>query len=299
MCAASSCGMSLWYSTEMAKLLDGRKVRDDILEGLSRQIAGLSEKPCLSIIQVGSREESNTYIGQKIKFGTEIGIDVRHIHFAEDVSQKEVVLRISELNGDSRIHGILLQLPLPPHLNKEILIESIHPQKDVDGLTSSNMKHLLSGEEGIIPATAKGVLLLLRHYGIALSGKKALVIGASVLVGKPIALTLLNNDATVTIANSKSGDIAELSKASDIVIVAAGSPKLVTKEYVCAGQTIIDVGISSVIQDGKRTLVGDVDFEEVSKIVDAITPVPGGVGPMTIACLFENLFEAYRLQKKL
>jgi methylenetetrahydrofolate dehydrogenase (NADP+)/methenyltetrahydrofolate cyclohydrolase len=299
MCAASSCGMSLWYSTEMAKLLDGRKVRDDILEGLSRQIAGLSEKPCLSIIQVGSREESNTYIGQKIKFGTEIGIDVRHIHFAEDVSQKEVVLRISELNGDSRIHGILLQLPLPPHLNKEILIESIHPQKDVDGLTSSNMKHLLSGEEGIIPATAKGVLLLLRHYGIALSGKKALVIGASVLVGKPIALTLLNNDATVTIANSKSGDIAELSKASDIVIVAAGSPKLVTKEYVRAGQTIIDVGISSVMHDGKRTLVGDVDFDEVSKIVDAITPVPGGVGPMTIACLFENLLEAHRLQKKL
>lgn len=278
-------------------ILDGKILKSAIAEHLTATIATLETKPTLVIIQVGEKPESTTYINQKKIFGQMIGAQVLHTQFPEMIEQDTVVAEIERLNSDQSVHGIIVQLPLPKHLNAEYIIDTILPHKDVDGLTALNTKKLMYGEKGIVPATTRGILTLIKHYNIALAGKKVVIIGRSNLVGKPTALALLKENATVTICHRYTQNISEETKRADILIVAAGSPKLITEHHVRSGQIIIDVGITAVEMRNetgelKKKLLGDVDFEIVAPLVAAITPVPGGVGAMTVASLFENLVEA-------
>ncbi len=277
----------------MATILDGKLVRNGIQQELESAIKTLDSRPKLVIIQVGDVAESNTYIGQKIKFGENIGAEAEHVKFAQDVSQNELESSIQKLNSDSSVHGIIVQLPIPLSLNKDQILETIAPEKDVDGLHSVNLKKLTENDPtGYVPATTKGVLTLLDHYKIKTEGKHAVVIGRSTLVGKPTALALINRDATVTVCHHKTVDLKPYTQNADIIISAVGKPGLITKDHVKAGQTIIDVGTTVV--DGK--LKGDVAFEQVEPVVEYISPVPGGAGPLTVASLFQNLLQAYQNQ---
>lgn len=273
------------------QILDGKALSQKIAQSLREIIAEAPKAPRLAIVQVGEREDSSAYIRMKNKFAENIGAEVLHIKLPEGVTMFELVDRINELNDDNAVQGIILQLPLPKHLNPLEAINTIKESKDVDGLTARNMQKLLSGDEsGIAPATAKGIITLLKHYNIEIAGKKVLVVGRSYLVGKPIALLMLAQNATVTVVHSKSGDFTDLAQESDIIISATGKVGLINENHVKANQVIVDVGLTMVEGDeGKKQAKGDVDFEKVSKIVKAITPVPGGVGPMTVATLFENL----------
>jgi methylenetetrahydrofolate dehydrogenase (NADP+) / methenyltetrahydrofolate cyclohydrolase len=279
-------------------LLDGKKLSGEIAERLKGKIEGSGVVPTLAIVQIGAIEESNIYIKHKKNFADKIGAKVSHIVLPIDIKEEEVVSKIKELNEDATTNGIILQLPIPENLNKRKLIETINPSKDVDGLHSVNQSKIFQGDDsGIIPATPKGVMSLLREYKIALEGKRVLVIGRSLLVGRPMAMLLLKDNATVTIAHSKTQKLKDLINESDIVVVAVGRAGLITKDMVKEGQVIVDVGTNSVagpktLEEVEiRKLVGDVDFEEVSKIVHALSPVPGGVGPMTVASLFQNLVD--------
>ena len=297
----------------MTQILDGRIVRDKIAQKLKTQISfsrengtKLRSQPKLVIIQIGNLPQSNTYIAQKIKFSQKIDAIVDLQRFPENVTQENLKSKILNLNSDSNVHGIIVQLPIPDHLDKDEIINTIDPLKDIDGHTSTNIKFLFEGKTaGFVPATTKGILTLLDHYKIPILGKHVVVIGRSSLVGKPTALAFLNRNATVTVCHSKTKDLAGVTKTADILVVAAGKPRLITKNHVKGGQVVIDVGInvlSGIIPEKPETeppsrkLVGDVDFDKVSKIVTAISPVPGGVGPMTVASLFENLLEAYSRQ---
>jgi len=289
----------------MALLLDGKKVRDAISKELQKEIEELGVKPCLVILQVGDLEESNAYISQKQKFAELVGAAVIHKRYEKDVSQDFIIADVENLNADEGVHGIILQLPIPAHLNAGKIIDHIAPAKDVDGLTATNLKLLAQNNaEGFVPATTKGVLALLDAYKIELAGKKVLMVGRSMLVGKPTALALLNKNASVTVAHSKTADLKKETLAADIIVVAIGKPRYITSEYVRSGQVIVDVGINldtvGLKEEipGKRKLVGDVDFDAVKDIVSAISPVPGGVGAMTVASLFENLVEACKRQVK-
>lgn len=277
----------------MATILDGKAIRDQIAQELESKFQNLLPAPRLVIIQVGDNPESNTYIAQKIKFGEKIGANVKHLKLPEDITEKTLYFQIANFNSEKSINGIILQLPIPGHLNKNQILESIAPEKDVDGMHSVNIKKLLDNDPtGYIPATTKGVITMLEHHNIPISGRHAVVIGRSSLVGKPTTLSLLNHDATVTVCHSKTENIAAITKTADIIISAVGSPGLITKDYVKTGQTVIDVGTTVV--DGK--LKGDVAFEEVEPIVEYISPVPGGAGPLTVASLFQNLLQAYQSQ---
>jgi len=302
----------------MSKILDGKIVRDKIAEDLRKEITlrvkdPQGRRPKLVIIQVGDLAESNTYIKQKILFGQKIGAIVDHQKFDEKVTQELLITHISKLNTDQNVSGIIIQVPIPSHLDKDAIIDAIDPKKDVDGLTSANLKLLWENKKGaIIPATTRGILSLLDYYKIPISGKKVVVVGRSFLVGKPTALALLNRDATVTICHRETRNLKEETKNADILVAAVGKANLITKDHVSKNQVVIDVGINMInnqkpsfvkTSEGKpetepsgRKIVGDVDFESVAKIVKAITPVPGGVGPMTVASLFENLLEAYLTQ---
>ena len=297
----------------MTKILDGKVVNEKIAEQLRIEIAKRGTRPKLVIIQVGDVPESNAYIGRKKAFGQKIGAEVKLKRFPETISQKELVGQIIVYNRDPQYHGIIVQMPIPAHLDKDTIIDSINPQKDVDGLTSVNLKHLWENDnEGYTPATTKGILTLLAYYKIPISRQKVVVVGRSFLVGKPTALTFLNRDATVTICHKETRNLKLETRNADILVVAAGKPNLITKDHVRRGQVVVDVGIN-VINDRQTTnakrltqkpetepvdrkIVGDVDFDAVSKIVSAITPVPGGIGPMTVASLFENLLETYKSQ---
>lgn len=277
----------------MAIILDGKVIRDEIAKTLGSEIKILKSKPKLAIVQVGDVAESNTYIGQKIKFGESIGALVDHIKLPQDVTQEDVLGKIDNLNADPNTHGVIVQLPIPGRLGKNEILENIVPQKDVDGLHSVNIKKLMDNDPtGYTPATTRGVITLLEHYNIPISGKNAVVIGRSSLVGKPTTLSLLNHDATVTVCHSKTSNLASFTKIADIIISAVGHPGLLTKDHVKAGQIIIDVG-TTVVAD---KLKGDVNFEEVEPIVGYISPVPGGAGPLTVASLFQNLLQAYKNQ---
>ncbi len=277
-----------------AKILDGKIVRDKIAEKLKAEISRLSSKPKLAIIQVGDLPQSNTYIRQKILFGQKIGALVDHLKLNENITQKELISKLLTLNSNQSVHGLIVQLPIPKHLDKDKLIDAIDPAKDVDGQTATNIKMLFEGSPaGYIPATTKGILTLLDFYKITVGGKKVTVVGRSSLVGKPTALALLNLNATVTVCHSQTKNLKLETRNADILIVATGKPNLITAEHVSPGQVVIDVGIN-VLANSQKNLVGDVKFDEVAKIVDAITPVPGGIGPMTVASLFENLLKAYK-----
>jgi methylenetetrahydrofolate dehydrogenase (NADP+)/methenyltetrahydrofolate cyclohydrolase len=272
----------------MTVLLDGKKVALELEERCKARVAALSFKPVLTIIQIGNKEESSVYVRQKIKAGARIGVEVRHIIFAEDVVDQDVIDLIDTNNQDTLVSGIILQLPLPEHLNSNVLIDSILPTKDVDGMTATSVKLLFNGEHlGILPATTRGIMFLLNYYNISVLGKKVLMIGRSKLVGRPTALELLSHGATVTIAHRGTRDLLEEVRRADIVVSAIGVPKFFTRDYFTKGQVVIDVGISRL----QNKLVGDVDFDGLQGVVAAITPVPGGVGPLTVISLFVNLLD--------
>ncbi len=273
----------------MPIILDGKKLKNQLTPGLKKKISGLKIKPKLVIIQIGNLKESNAYIKKKIIFAQKIGAETVHKRYPEKVREEEVVTDISKYNSDPKVHGIMVQLPIPKKLNTSHIIETINPRKDVDGLTSENTKSLFDNAETFLPAATQGIMTLLRHYKINLLGKKVVIVGESTLVGRPTSLAFLNKRATVTICHTYTKNLTEETKRADILVVAVGKPHLIGRNHVSRGQVVIDVGIT-VTKNGD--VVGDVNYEEVKDIVKAITPVPGGVGPMTVFSLFENLVKA-------
>lgn len=271
-------------------ILDGKELRDKILDNLTNKLSKMSAKPTLAVILAGDDPASRIYVNNKKKTAEKIGINSVVFEYPESVTEQEIVSKIEELNKDISITAILVQLPLPEHISKEKVINTISPKKDVDGLTLHNAGKLFSGEKPYVyPCTPKGILAILDEYGIEIEGKKAVVVGRSNLVGKPVAQMLLDRNATVTICHSKTKNLGEITKTADILVSAVGK-RIIFKDMVKQGAIVIDVGISRMA-DGK--ISGDVDFEEVSKIALYITPVPGGVGPMTIASLMSNTVDLF------
>jgi len=283
-------------------ILSGIEVRDAHLSQLKEETKKLSKEPVLAILQIGNRPDSSAYVEQKKKWGEEAGIKVLHEKFNEEVSEEEVKEKIKELNSNNFVSGIIIQLPLPDNFDSLDLINTIDPDKDVDGLTDENQKKLEEGDlSGFIPATAKGVLSLLEYYKIPIENKKIVVFGRSRLVGSPVANVMRAKGAEVEVCHSKTPNTKEIAKTADILISATGVPELVTGEYVKEGAVIIDIGINLISGESlneeipTKKFVGDVKYEEVKDVASAITPVPGGVGPMTVVSLLENVLEAYRL----
>lgn len=275
-------------------IIDGKLISKKVKEQVKNEVKHLPTKPCLLVILVGNDQASQIYVASKEKACKAMGIDTKTLVFEENVPQKEIISHIIEANNDKKINGILVQMPLPKHMNEKMVVEAIDPKKDVDGLHALNQGRLMLDEKGIVPATPKGIMRLLSEYCVDLSGKKVLVIGRSMLVGKPIAMLMLQKNATVTMAHSYTPNIKELCLQSDIIVSAVGKPKMITEDMVKEGAIIIDVGINRVF----GTIVGDVDYLQVAPKTSRITPVPGGVGPMTIACLLENVVECYKLQNE-
>lgn len=277
-------------------IIDGKKVAQGILEDIKKQVEKLETKPTIAVVIVGENPSSKIYVNLKNKKATEIGMNSLVVEMPETITQRLLEEKIDQLNQNKEINAILVQMPLPKHLDAYKIIEKILPQKDVDGFHPENVGRL---SIGLTPfacsCTPKGVLRLLDEYNIDLEGKNVVVIGRSNIVGKPLSAMLLARNATVTIAHSKTKNIPLLVKNADIVISAVGSPKLVKQEWVKDNAVVIDVGISRT-SDGE--IVGDVDFENVKDKASFITPVPGGVGPMTIAMLLENTLNLYYLQKE-
>jgi methylenetetrahydrofolate dehydrogenase (NADP+)/methenyltetrahydrofolate cyclohydrolase len=272
----------------MAELLSGKLVREKITESLKARVAGLGFVPKLAIIQVGDREDSSIYIRNKIKFGQEIGVEVEHLKFDASVSEREVLEKISGLNLDEAVNGIIVQLPLPAEMDAAKLTQAVAKSKDVDGLGFEDV-----GEMHLMPATTRAIFELLDFYQIDVKGKKVAIIGRSRLVGAPTAEMFRREGAEVSICHRGTQNMPDICKSADILISAAGQANLVTKDFVNALQTVIDVGINKLpLPDSEKSrIVGDVNFEEVEPIVKNITPVPGGVGPLTVSCLFENLLD--------
>ncbi len=279
----------------MSKILDGKKVSEFLAKGLAAKIKKLKIKPKLVIIQAGDLEESNTYIKRKLAFARGIGVITVHKKYPKTAKEKEIISDIVKYGKDSLVHGIMVQLPLPKHLSKNNILELINPKKDVDGLTAANTRLLFKNKEAFVPATTKGILALLQYYKVNLSNKKATIVGQSALVGRPTAAAFLNRGAIVTVCNIRTKNLEKETKPADILVVAAGQPNLITRKHVNKNQVVIDVGINIL---PNKKLVGDVDFKNVKNAVTAITPVPGGVGPMTVVSLFQNLLESCALLSK-
>jgi methylenetetrahydrofolate dehydrogenase (NADP+) / methenyltetrahydrofolate cyclohydrolase len=274
-----------------ATIIDGKAVAARVRERVAREVAGMAVRPGLATILVGDDPASAVYVRMKREDSAQVGIESFHHEPGGDVSGEDLASLIRDLNADSRVHGILLQLPLPDHLDQDEFISLIDPAKDVDGLTSTNAGLLMQGrEEAMVPATPAGVIELLREAGAELEGARAVVLGRSILVGKPLAQLLLGANATVTQCHSRTRDLAAVCREADVLVAAVGSPRLVTADMVGEGAVVIDVGTNRT-DDG---LVGDVDFEAVREKARAITPVPGGVGPMTRAMLLVNTLRAAR-----
>lgn len=274
-------------------ILDGKKLNKEIALDLKKQIADFSITPKLNIVQIGENSASNVYIERKIKYAREIGAEVVVTNFPAGVSEKEVISFIHSVNEDEKIHGIIVQLPIPKNLNSTQIINAISPQKDVDGLTATNIYKLVCHDKsGLVPATARGIVTLLQKNQIKISGENVLIIGRSLLVGKSTALHFLNFNATVSICHSQTKNLREYTQKADIIVTATGQLGLIKDELIKEGQVIVDVGISFV--NGK--IFGDVSLKNPEK-VKALSPVPGGVGPMTVASLFENLIQAYQDSK--
>lgn len=273
-------------------LIDGRKIAAELQAGMKCETGLLKSErnliPGLATILIGDDPASRTYVSMKTKVCESIGIYHEEYTFPEDVGGGEVIRLIRQLNDASKIHGILVQLPLPPHLNERKILNTVSPKKDVDGFHPTNMGNLIIGDGTLVPCTPAGIMILLERAGVDIEGKHAVIVGRSGIVGKPVALMLLAKHATVTICHSKTGDLGEYTRRADILVVAAGRAKLITEDMVKEGAVVIDVGINRI--DGK--LCGDVDFEGVRKRASAITPVPGGVGPITIAMLMRNTITA-------
>ncbi|MEX0268375.1 bifunctional methylenetetrahydrofolate dehydrogenase/methenyltetrahydrofolate cyclohydrolase FolD [Leptolyngbyaceae cyanobacterium UHCC 1019] len=285
-------------SSAIAQLLDGKALSQRIQTHLIQQIQQLEPQkgrpPGLAVLMVGDNPASAAYVRNKERACTNVGIASFGKHFPTKTTQAELEQTIQALNEDDRVDGILVQLPLPPHLDAVALLNQIHPDKDADGLHPVNMGRLLRGEPGLRSCTPAGVMWMLQEYGINPKGKHAVVVGRSILVGKPQSLMLLEANATVTIAHSQTADLAAITRTADILIPAVGRPGLITADMVKPGAAVIDVGMNRVTEpDGKSRLVGDVDYDSVQAIAGYLTPVPGGVGPMTVAMLLKNTIESY------
>jgi len=276
-----------------AKIIDGKAVAAQVRERVKADVEQMDIKPGLATILVGDDPASHVYVRNKRNACKKAGIESFHHELDASVPEGELAELIIKLGEDDRVSGILLQLPVPGHIDSDAMIELIHPMKDVDGLTTINAGRLVQGREGLVSCTPAGVIELLDSEGVALRGAEAVVIGRSQLVGRPLSSLLLARDATVTMCHSRTRDLAEVCRRADVLVAAVGRPKLVTAEMVREGAVVIDVGTNRT-EDG---LVGDVDFDAVVEKAAAITPVPGGVGPMTIAMLLVNTVKAARLQR--
>ena len=279
-------------------LIDGKKVAAELREQLKLEVSELKKKfnkvPGLTVILIGDLTPSQIYVRNKEKSANEVGLKSEVIKYPDSVDEKTVLEKIAELNRDSSVSGILVQLPLPKHIDKQKVIEAIVPEKDVDGFHPMNVGNLSSGYESSAPCTPLGCYLLIKKIEPNLSGKKAVVIGRSNLNGKPMTQLLLKENCTVTITHSKTKDLKGECLKGDIIVAAVGIPELVKADWVKKDAIVIDVGINKT----EKGIVGDVAFEEVSKVARAITPVPGGVGPMTIACLLKNTIECFKRSQK-
>jgi len=278
----------------MAYLIDGKAISKQIKDELRDEVAVLKEKgilPCLAVIQVGKDPASSVYVSNKKKACAYIGIDSLSYEVEESISEESLLDLIAELNANDKVNGILVQLPLPKHIDENKVIQSIHPSKDVDGFHPETVGNMCIGTKGFLPCTPAGVIQLLKRSNIEIEGKECVVVGRSNIVGKPMALLLLRENGTVTITHSRTKDLKEVCKRADILIAALGKPRFITSEYVKEGAVVIDVGIH---RNENNKLCGDVDFDDVLEKVSSITPVPGGVGPMTIAMLMNNCVETVR-----
>ena len=290
----------------MTHIINGKEIAQNLRNNLKKEISKLKNKfgdvPGLAVIQVGNIAASSVYVKAKTKNAQEVGIEVIDHHLEGSVSEEELLKLINTLNNKNNVHGILVQLPLPEHMHEQTILDSIHPDKDADGFHPVNVGKLSiaahNDENLLIPCTPYGCLIMLKDLNIDLVGKNAVVIGRSNIVGKPMAQLLIKESCTVTITHSKTKDLPGLCKNADIIIAAVGRPRMVKGEWVKEGAIVIDVGINRVemLKNGekKTVLVGDVEYNEVKKKASAITPVPGGVGPMTIACLLRNTTIAFK-----
>ena len=283
-----------------AQIIDGFEIARQVREDVAKQTASLKEKgitPCLAVILVGENPASVSYVTGKEKALAEVGMADRSIRLPENTTEDELLKIIDELNHDKTVHGILVQLPLPKHIDEEKVIMAISPEKDVDGFHPISVGNMMIGKKSFLPCTPHGVLVLLKTMNIETNGKHAVIVGRSNIVGKPLAILLARKDAncTVTICHTGTKDMASFTKQADILIAAAGRPNTITADMVKPGATVIDVGVNRIPDDTKKSgfrLVGDVDFEAVKEVASFITPVPRGVGPMTIAMLMHNTLES-------
>ena len=280
----------------MAQIIDGKKISTEIKDELREQVSALREQGvhiCLAVIQVGSDPASGVYVGNKKKACAYIGIESLAYELPEETTEAELLELIGELNGRRDVNGILVQLPLPKHINEEKVTCAISPLKDVDGFHPANVGALCIGRPGFVSCTPAGIIELLKRSGVEISGRECVVIGRSNIVGKPMSLLLLRENGTVTVAHSRTKELQSVTRRADILVVAVGKPRMITGEYVKEGAVVIDVGIH---RNEQNKLCGDVDYESVEPKCSAITPVPGGVGPMTIAMLMKNCVESVKLQ---
>ncbi|MDR3393758.1 MAG: bifunctional methylenetetrahydrofolate dehydrogenase/methenyltetrahydrofolate cyclohydrolase FolD [Parasulfuritortus sp.] len=277
----------------MADILDGKAFAETLRAAIAAEVAALPFKPGLAVVLVGDDPASRVYVANKAKQTVQVGMRSFEHRLPGDTTQEHLLALVQQLNADPAVHGILVQLPLPKHLNADKIIAAISPAKDVDGLTVTNAGLLAAGLPGLVPCTPLGCLLLLQDRLGDMTGLNAVVVGRSNLVGKPIAQLLLQQNCTVTIAHSKTKDLGALCRTADILIAAVGRPEMIKGDWIKPGATVIDVGINRVpAAEGKTKLVGDVDFATAAPVAGIITPVPGGVGPMTIACLLRNTLTA-------
>ncbi len=281
---------------KMAQIIDGKAISAQIKDELKEKVAAMKAEGTevtLAVIQVGNDPASSVYVGNKKKACEYIGIGSLAYELPEETSETELLALIGELNGRKDVNGILVQLPLPKQIDEDKVIAAIHPDKDVDGFHPQSVGKLCIGQPGFVSCTPAGIIQLLKRSGIDIAGKECVIIGRSNIVGKPMALLLLRENGTVTVAHSKTKNLKEVTRRADILVVAVGRPKMITRDYVKEGAVVIDVGIH---RNENNKLCGDVDYEDVAPVCSAITPVPGGVGPMTIAMLMNNCVESVKLQ---
>lgn len=284
----------------MARIIDGKQLSTQVVEQVAAESRAFLDqhgiKPGLAVVLVGEDPASQVYVRNKVIRAREAGLHSIEHRLAADTDQASLNNLIEQLNGDPSVHGILVQLPLPAHLNEQVIINAIAPAKDVDGFHPVNVGRLSSGQPALTPCTPLGCMIMLRQALGDLAGKKAVVVGRSNIVGKPMAAMLLQEDCTVTTVHSRTRNIEQICADADILVAAVGRPEMIDARWVKPGAVVIDVGINAIERGGKRRLVGDVDFTAVESVAGAITPVPGGVGPMTIACLMKNTLSAARQQ---
>lgn len=281
----------------MPQIINGKEISAQIKEELKEKVTTMKEEGisiCLAVIQVGDDPASSVYVGNKKKACAYIGIKSLSYELPEETTQEELLSLIEELNKRPDVNGILVQLPVPEHIDEDAVIRAIAPEKDVDGFHPQSVGALCIGQKGFVSCTPAGIIQLLKRSGIEITGKECVIVGRSNIVGKPMALLLLRENGTVTVTHSRTKDLKEVTKRADILVVAVGKPKMITREYVKEGAVVIDVGIH---RNENNKLCGDVDYDDVAPVCSAITPVPGGVGPMTIAMLMNNCVESAALRQ--